>query len=244
MVSNIINRVLALGGVRIQRISRSADPTEKVFDFLVRHQCEPKLVIDVGANHGNWSRRAHRYFPNASIIMIEPQEHLRADSADLLVNPKINWITAGASNVDGIARLTLAPVDHSSTFVLTDQQAMAKGLKQIDVPVVTLNQIVAKRGEKIPDIVKIDAEGLDLRVLEGASDLIGKTELFFMEAAICAQGIENTLPAVITKMNDLGYQPFDVTELNYSPKQGVLWLVEIVFIKTGGRVASAIDANY
>jgi FkbM family methyltransferase len=244
MVGNIINRILALGGVRIQRISRSVDPTEKVFEFLLRHQCEPKLVIDVGANHGNWSRRVRRYFPNSSIIMIEPQEHLRAESADLLANPEIGWITAGASNVGGAAKLTLARSDHSSTFVLTAQQAIAEGLKQIEVPLVTLNHVVAERCVKIPDIVKIDAEGLDLRVLEGASDLMGKTELFFVEAAICAQGIENTLSAVVTKMSDLGYQPFDVTELNYSPKQGVLWLVEIVFIKRGGRIASAIDASY
>jgi FkbM family methyltransferase len=244
MGSNIINRVLALGGVRLQRISRTVDPTEKVFDFLLRHQCEPKLVIDVGANHGNWSRRAHRYFPKASIIMIEPQEHLRADSADLLANPRITWITAGASNVVGAAKLTLAPIDHSSTFVFTEQQAMAEGLQQIEVPLVTLNQVIAQRDMKVPDVVKIDAEGLDLQVLEGASHLVGVTELFFMEAAICAQGIENTLLSVVTKMDELGYQPFDVTELNYSPKQGVLWLVEIAFVKKGGRVASVIGASY
>jgi hypothetical protein len=41
-------------------------------------------------------------------------------------------------------------------------------------------------------MVKIDAEGFDLKVLEGASDLLGRTDIFLVEVAICCAELENT----------------------------------------------------
>jgi hypothetical protein len=138
----------------------------------------------------------------------------------------------------------LAPIDHSSTFNLSPQQAKSAGLKQVEVPLVTLNQVVGSHGNRIPEIVKIDAEGFDLKVIDGASNLVGKTEVFFLEAAVCARDIENDLPAVIRKMAELGYVPFDITELNYSPQQDVLWLVEVMFALSGGKIISMVGTNY
>jgi FkbM family methyltransferase len=243
-MKRFINSLLALGGLKIQRLQAINDTTVRLFESVPLTHLRPEYFFDVGANHGNWTRRVIKRFTSAKVLMIEPQHHLRSYSDDLTSNPKIEWITAGVSNVGGTGWLTVAANDHSSTFVLTGQQAAEAGLTQVEVPLVTLNQLVSDREGKVPQVVKIDAEGFDLKVIDGASNLIGITEVFFMEAAICAHGIENTLLSVVTKMDELGYQPFDVTELNYSPKQGVLWLVEIAFIRKGGRVASAIGASY
>jgi len=46
---------------------------------------------------------------------------------------------------------------------------------RITVPIITLNQIVASSGAGLPEMVKIDAEGFDLKVLAGASNLLGNT---------------------------------------------------------------------
>ena len=58
----------------------------------------------------------------------------------------------------------------------------------------TLNEIVSSAGVPLPEIVKIDAEGFDLKVLAGASDLLGKTDVFFVEVTICCPGHENRSP--------------------------------------------------
>ena len=39
----------------------------------------------------------------------------------------------------------------------------------------------ASSGAGLPEMVKIDAEGFDLKVLAGASDLLGKTDIFLVE---------------------------------------------------------------
>jgi FkbM family methyltransferase len=40
----------------------------------------------------------------------------------------------------------------------------------------TLNKLVASSDAGLPEMVKIDAEGFDLKVLAGASDLLAKTD--------------------------------------------------------------------
>jgi hypothetical protein len=83
--------------------------------------------------------------------------------------------------------------------------------------ITTLNEIVRNGDTPFPDLVKIDAEGSDLRVLAGASELIGKTDVFLLEVAIGPQlqHWENTLGNVILTMAHLGYGIFDLHDLNH-----------------------------
>ena len=90
-------------------------------------------------------------------------------------------------------------------------------------------------------MVKIDAEGFDLRVLSGASSLIGKTEVFFIEAAVhCTY--ENSVLEVVRRMSDSGYTLLDVTDINRSPKFGVLWLFELAFLRRGNPLLDAVTS--
>jgi methyltransferase FkbM-like protein len=85
-------------------------------------------------------------------------------------------------------------------------------------------------------MVKIDAEGLDLKVLSGASELFGKTEIFLVEASIGEPDFANTALAVIQKMSEAGYRVIDITDMNRSPSHGVLWLCEFVFLSIGSKL--------
>jgi hypothetical protein len=100
------------------------------------------------------------------------------------------------------------------------------------VPVMTLTEIVARGGASVPEMVKIDAEGFDLKVLAGASLLLGKTDIFLVEAVVCGN-YENAAAEVIKFMAEAGYRLVDITDLNRSPKHGVLWLCELAFLRNG-----------
>jgi FkbM family methyltransferase len=202
------------------------------FTLVKRHGFAPRRILDVGANRGNWTREALRHFPDAEFVLVEPQDQLKAHVADLLAaNPRLRWINAGASDQPGRLALTVAPRDDSSSFILTPEQARAAGYSQVDVEVRTINEIVASTGRAIPEMVKIDAEGFDLKAFAGASDLFGRTDIFFIEAAVCATGIPNTMTAVIATLDAAGYRMIDITDINRSPKHGVLWLCELAFMR-------------
>jgi FkbM family methyltransferase len=239
----IIHFVLAKLGYRIVRIEDDLTASEGLrpfFELLKRFRFAPKHILDIGANHGFWTRDAIKFFPDARYTLVEPQDNLKPCIQDLFdLGYKIQWINAGASDRSGTLRFTIAKRDSGSTFALTEGQARAAGLQQKTVPVKTVNEIVASAGGDLPDLVKIDAEGLDLKVLAGASDLLGKTDVFLVEALVCAGGYENTVLEVVKFMVNAGYRLIDITDLNRSPRHGVLWLCELAFQRVGSALLDA-----
>jgi FkbM family methyltransferase len=217
---------------------------ESFFSALKTCGFSPRHAVDVGANHGYWTRTALNYFPDAYYTLIEPQDHLKEDVQDLLArgDNKIRWIGAGVSDKPGVLPLTIAHHDHSSTFVNTSEDAESFGGSQIKVPVTTLNEVVRTSTAPFPEMVKIDAEGFDLRVVGGASELIGKTDIFIVETCICAQNLENTLENVMATMSRSGYRVIDIPGLNRSPKYGVLWVCDLAFLRNGSALLAEINS--
>jgi FkbM family methyltransferase len=244
-MKRIIHLLLGKFGYRIVKIQdgpRASDGLDPFFALLKRLGFEPKYILDIGANRGMWTREALKFFPNARYTLVEPQDYLKAHIQDLVESgSKIQWINAGASDRSGTMAFTISHRDDSSTFALTEEQARDAGLQQKAISVMTLNDIAVSGGD-LPDMVKIDAEGLDLRVLSGASDLLGRTDVFLVEAVVCAPGYENTAAEVIKFMANAGYLLIDVTDLNRSPKHSVLWVCELAFLRNGSALLSEADS--
>ncbi len=246
-MKKLIHFVLRKLGYRIVRIEDNPRPSEGLGPFffrLKRFGFAPKHILDIGANHGLWTREAMRFFPDARYTLVEPQDYLKIHIQDLLDGRhKIQWINAGASDVPGTLPFTITNRDDSSTFALTEEEARAAGFQQILVPVRTVNEIAASVGGDLPDMVKIDAEGLDLKVLAGASDLLGKTDIFLVEAVLRGGGgYENTVADVIQFMKNAGYRLVEITDLNRSLKHGVLWLCELAFLRNGSTLLDAASS--
>jgi FkbM family methyltransferase len=241
-VNHLVNRLLQKFGFRLVRINDGPRPSEGLdpfFSSLQKLGFAPKHILDVGANRGNWTRTALKHFPDARYTLVEPQDHLKSHIQDLLNRGnKIQWINAGASDKSGTMSLNLSQRDDSATLVLTDRHGHSTGTQQITVPVKTLDEIVASIGAPLPDMVKIDAEGFDLKVLAGASDLLGKTDIFLVEAVVCGN-YENSAAEVISFMSRAGYRLLDITDLNRSPRHGVLWLCELAFLRNGSTLLNA-----
>jgi FkbM family methyltransferase len=205
-----------------------------LISILKANNFRPKLIIDIGANHGTWVRLWKDAFPKSNFILVEPQNWLEPSFKDLL-DTKTIFLPVGAGKENGTFLFTInSDRDDSSTFSLSSEEADSRGYQQIEIPIQTLNSIVEQNGNIIPDIVKIDAEGLDIEVLEGANNLFGKTEVFLVEASINSTFEETDIIKVINYMDNKGYRTFDITDINRPFPNKVLWLVEITFIKKGG----------
>jgi FkbM family methyltransferase len=168
--------------------------------------------------------------------MVEPREHLRVKSQDLCDKHNIEWITAGCSDEPGVLPLFIGYPDYNSTFRAGNTQDKPT----VNVPVKTLDQIANGR---IPDIVKVDAEGFDLKVLHGAKTLLGKTDLFLVEAMACGDA-DNTAHLLISFMVAQGYSLMEITDLNRSGKTGALWLVELAFARRDSALWRECRSGY
>jgi FkbM family methyltransferase len=246
-IKQIVHGSLRRVGYRIVRIEPEEESEYgaglRAFFFMLKgHGFAPSHVVDVGANRGLWTREAIRFFPDAEYTLVEPQGTLKSHVKDLVDQGyKIRWVNAGASDKAGKLRLTVSPRDDSSTFVLTEEDAQRAGMQQVTVEVKTLNELAAEAGESPPDMVKIDAEGFDMKVLAGATDLLGKTDVFLVEACVCSP-CENKLLEVAKRMSDAGYRLIDITDLNRSPKDGVLWVCELAFLRNGSGLLDSVTS--
>lgn len=211
------------------------------YETLKKINFHPNHIVDVGANHGTWTRLALQHFPEAHYTLLEPQDWLKESFQDILIkNPRVRFYPYGAGSKEGVFKFTISDRDDSSSFRYTDEQANSEGLKQIDIPIVTLNGLLNDNDLPVPDIIKIDAEGLDLEVLKGASNFFGKTEIFMVEAAVVCKELENSFFNVVDFMNSMNYRLFEITDLNRPFSPNVLWLTELVFIKKNGFIDSQI----
>jgi FkbM family methyltransferase len=208
----------------------------RFFEMLKEHGFKPNLIFDIGANHGGYTRTAIKFFPSAKYVLVEPQAHLKSYVQDLIDGgTEIRWITGGAGPDNCVKPFLVSHRDDSSSFVFDPDKEDKSKIRELEIK--TLNEIAKSEG-RVPDLVKIDAEGLDLEILDGASDLIGKTDIFLLEGSFSRE-YNNSSLEVIRKMNSMGYDMVDITDLNYSPKFNVLWTMEMVFLRKGSNLLEA-----
>src|SRR5580698_5785313 len=123
----LVQAALRPFGLQLRRIKHQHNPQfgpEVLFSLLKSLGFAPRRIIDVGANHGHWTRTALRYFPDAHYTLVEPQDHLKSHIEDLLAASRnITWINAGAGDTNGLFPFTISHRDDSSTFVLDADQA-------------------------------------------------------------------------------------------------------------------------
>ncbi|WP_262487527.1 FkbM family methyltransferase [Flavobacterium swingsii] len=242
---------LKLGYTRSKRISKnklsSVRESDKdylllnFYDTLKEFDFNPKHIVDIGANHGTWTREALKHFPNAHYTLLEPQHWLKNSMSDILEqNDKVKFHPFGAGEKKGSFKFTIVDRDDSCSFRYTEEEAKENGFEQIEIPVVTLNELLSESELPAPDIIKIDAEGLDIEVLKGASNFLGKTEIFMVEAGVVNKLFNNSFLKLINFMDENGYRLFEITDLNRPFQPKVLWLVELVFVKKNGFIDSKV----
>ena len=244
-VKALIQSLLRPFGLRLSRLKNDRGPDygpSVLFATLKRFGFSPRHILDVGANHGTWTRTALRYFPEAEFVLVEPQDHLKVHIQDLIDSgKKIRWINAGVADKSGMMRFYISDRDDSSTFLPKEEQPQTRVASETVVEVKTLDEIVSLYDLPAPDLIKIDAEGFDLRVMQGASKVIGKTDVFLLEAgALCP--FENSVGRVISTMENFGYRLLDITDLNRSPKHGVLWLTELAFLRASSPLLASVTS--
>lgn len=131
-------------------------------DFAA-HLDADAIVWDVGANVGLYTlaaaRRARR------VVAFEPApENVAALTRHVSINRlgNVEIVAAAVSNVDGTARLAAGA--SPSEFRLADQGE--------SVRCVTLDAWRRASGAPAPDVIKIDVEGAESTVLDGAAETI------------------------------------------------------------------------
>lgn len=142
-------------------------------------------VVDAGANVGMWLMGAARQAGSAGrVIAAEPApENLTRLTRHLSMND-LDWVEVVPSAlgaVDGIAQFYLPSNENSALGSLRSRPGVGR---PISVSVRTLDGVLAERGVERVDFLKVDVEGAEGLVLDGAKLALSREDapVVFFEA--------------------------------------------------------------
>jgi FkbM family methyltransferase len=132
------------------------------------------IFFDIGANIGLHSYYVSQHYPDVRIFSFEPlKENANYIRETLTINSitNINVIEKAVSAASGEAFFD--PSANNSTGTLSDE------IMKVKVSTISLDDFINQSG-LFPDVIKIDVEGAESRVLEGVRVFLNKRRPVFV----------------------------------------------------------------
>jgi FkbM family methyltransferase len=176
-------------------------------------------IVDVGANHGDFSHAASAGFPSARCLLIEPLPRLHGELERRCKSSGGHWFlekcALGAAN----CRMPLYVAQNDAIGSLagfseeyTAVNAGARPSNQLECQVRTLDEVAAQHGIAAIDLLKIDVEGFEFEVLEGARKSLAKTEAVVVEVSLVRNPSCHS-SALLRMLNLLADAGFDIVRV-------------------------------
>lgn len=146
----------------------------------------PKTLIDIGANKGQFSLIARYLFPGIEIHAFEPLEHERSLLASVVSDPIKIYETALGELESEATFFVTSHADSSSLLKPGAGQKAAYGValsSTITVPVARLVDVIDVGEMPRPILMKADVQGGELAVLKGAKELLSSVDAIYCEAS-------------------------------------------------------------
>jgi FkbM family methyltransferase len=204
-------------------------------------RCGIDLVLDVGANEGQYARRLRREGFGGKIISFEP---LNAAFATLQsrCDQDEAWschkLAVGAK--DEQATINVSANSQSNSLLpvcdwTVETEPSVAYVGQETVAVRRLDGLVPELTEARRIFLKIDTQGFESRVIEGARSIVGRIAMLQLELA-WQPGYEGqaALGEMVDRLRGLGFEPVLITPA-WVDRAGVIREVDVVFIGAAAR---------
>lgn len=151
---------------------------------------QPRTVLDVGANRGQFSLAVQRAVPGVEIVAFEPiPEAAGTYRAALGADSRVELVKTALGAEPGEAELVVTGEDDSSSLLEPTELQLAEHpgtapRTRITVPVTTLDDALAGRDLARPVLLKLDVQGFELEVLRGAkASMATSVDLVYTEVS-------------------------------------------------------------
>jgi len=161
----------------------------QMISSLIKQGVNPKTVIDIGANVGQFAVASANLFKDVQIYAFEPvpeTNHQLNKNIASLNNIKSYAIALG--NEEGEVVFNINSHSHSSSILplaAAHSEAFpdAKEVQKITVKVTTLDRVLADVEFRSPTLLKIDAQGYEGNILKGATETLKRVDIVILEGS-------------------------------------------------------------
>ena len=230
-----VKRLALRAGIDVRRSGTGVRRTpEEVLAHVKRLGFSPATVIDVGVAHG--TPELYDAFPDARFLLVDPLEEYAGPIAEATARlRRAEWVRAAAGPAPGTVQISVnrAPMLSST---LGSWKGQDDGGRPRTVPVVRLDDLVEERSLPAPFLLKADVEGGELAVLEGAREILGRTELVLLEVNLFPflPG-QPQLHDVVAYMKERGFVTYDLYGGHLRLLDGALAMMNMAFVREDGR---------
>jgi FkbM family methyltransferase len=223
---------------RLRRRSPKRDPYAITRELVVAR--EP-MIFDVGANVGQTALRYRELFPSATIHCFEPFppsfERLR-EALERDAKARLHLLALAASG--GSARLKANRSAATNSLLASDRRAAhywGGGLldteHEVEVQTRTLDEFCSSEGIGHVDVLKLDVQGAEYAVLEGAREMLAaqRIDVIYMEVITAPTYVgQRELHEYLALLHERGYRLFDF--YNPARRDGRLIQSDVIVVST------------
>lgn len=200
---------------------------------------ECRHIFDVGANIGQSISRYRDNFPDCFITSFEPNPEI---FSQLERNwggvPGITLNPVALSDFTGHASFFSARVSEVSSLLKPTERMIELSSEHkydhetINVPTMRLDHYCQLYNIRNIDILKLDVQGAELNVLQGAEDLlkVGTVKIIYSEVIFAETYINQTrFIDLVSYLNKFNYDLWDIGSFLYT-RSDRLWAANLTFV--------------
>ena len=249
MLCSLAKRFFRALGLRVGWASRPEnrfDAMGEALGNLVHLGFVPAVVIDGGANVGQWSTLASGIFPGARFHVIEPQPGCWPALEARFTSPRfsIHRTAITSPNVAEVRMISAATDQRNTGAWVAPATGFADELSAI-YPSTTLDNLVGPAiaaGDRV--LLKLDVERHEISVLDGAAALLPRIEVIVSEVSffdIHRIG-GTTFTGLLNYLDARGFDLYDFAALAPRPRDNRLRMGDAIFVRRGTPLLE--DANW
>ena len=217
-----------------------SDLTKDLFYILNKLNFNQLIIMDVGAYKGLWTSIYLKKYPKIIAYLIEPhQESFINLKKKFSGQSNVNLFKVGFSNVNGSKEVNVNSKAYTNSLLELHPEAPTSWKKnkfehlyQEIVETITLKDFVYKNNIKRINVLKLDIQGYESRVLKGAEKLLNDRliDIVVLEVIVAPTYKDQSKISEIFKIFDENdYKLYGIYDIEKNSKRDKIQQFDVIF---------------
>lgn len=189
------------------------------FNRLVSHlkKLNSGVILDIGANKGQWYVEIKKMLPNHHVHMIEADSSNKNHLMEILEpGDSVSICLLGGQYKKDVPFFKTKCENNTGNSVYLENSIYFKVHDTEYLEMMRLDDLLGDKYEQI-DLLKLDVQGSEIDIIKGSMEkILPKCQLILMEVSF--QPYNKGAPLVtevLQYMDNIGFQPIDILEKHY-----------------------------